>query len=41
MPKQEVLPPRLAEKLKELERRGLLTNAKAYVPPQERTDKKM
>lgn len=41
MPKQEVMHPRLVEKLKDLEHRGLLTTAKAYVAPQDRTEKKM
>lgn len=33
--KEETLNPRLASKLDELRRRGLLTTAKAYVPPQD------
>lgn len=35
----ERLAPRVAEKLKELERRGYLTKGKAYVPPQECKEK--
>lgn len=33
--KEPALSPRVQAKIKELEQRGLLTSAKAYVPPQE------
>lgn len=37
--KEERLAPRLEAKLRELKQRGLLENAKAYVPPQDASKK--